>query len=81
MGVERSVTRWYLQRQLILTEIAQLEARLTLSAASITDEESTDAVRGDDTKADVALQNLSQQLAVAQEELKTLGHCPRPMMG
>ncbi|BCL83470.1 hypothetical protein ccbrp13_59350 [Ktedonobacteria bacterium brp13] len=28
MGVERAVTRWYLQRQTILNEIAQLEQRI-----------------------------------------------------
>lgn len=28
MGVERAVTRWYLQRQTILNEIAQLEQRV-----------------------------------------------------
>ena len=28
MGVERAVTRWYVQRQVLLYEIAELEARV-----------------------------------------------------
>jgi hypothetical protein len=79
MGVERSVTRWYLRRQLLLTEITQLEAQLALSSALVTGEGPVDAGHADDTKVD--LKNLSLRLAVVQEELKTLGHCPRPMMG
>jgi hypothetical protein len=79
MGVERSVTRWYLRRQLLLTEMAQLEAQLTPSSVSMTDEELVGAEDGDDAKVD--LTNISLRLAVVQEELKTLGHCPRPMMG
>jgi hypothetical protein len=79
MGVERSVTRWYLRRQLILTEIAHLEARLAPSSVPTADEASGDAVREDTTKGD--LENLRLQLTLAQEGLKALGHCPRPMMG
>jgi hypothetical protein len=77
MGVERSVTRWYLRRQLLLTEIARLEAQLAPSSVSMTDEEPVED--GDDAKVDLTNTNL--RLAMVQEELKALGHCPKPMMG
>ena len=73
MGVERAVTRWYLQRQLILDEIATLEAKLTLSQAqgqTLTERNATPAA-----------EDILQQLAKAQEKLLVLGSCPRPMMG
>nr|HET6905024.1 hypothetical protein [Ktedonobacteraceae bacterium] len=73
MGVERAVTRWYLQRQLILDEIATLEAKLTLSQAqgqALTESNATQAA-----------EEYLQQLAKAQEKLRVLGSCPRPMMG
>ena len=73
MGVERAVTRWYLQRQLILDEIATLEAKLTLAQAqgqTLHESNTTQA----------AVEYL-QQLANAQEKLRILGSCPRPMMG
>lgn len=73
MGVERAVTRWYLQRQLILDEIAALEAKLTLSQAQEQTLNESDATQA-------AVEYL-QQLAKAQEKLRVLGSCPRPMMG
>jgi len=73
LGVERAVTRWYLQRQLILDEIATLEAKLTLSQA----QEQT----LNESNATQAAEEYLQQLAKAQEKLRVLGSCPRPMMG
>ncbi len=73
MGVERAVTRWYLQRQLILDEIATLEARLTDSQA-----QGQTLNERNNTQATV---EYLQQLANAQEKLRALGSCPRPMMG
>ncbi|MEO8953224.1 MAG: hypothetical protein ABI396_14895 [Ktedonobacteraceae bacterium] len=73
MGVERAVTRWYLQRQLILDEIATLEAKLPLSQA----QEQT----LNESNATQAAEEYLQQLAKAQEKLRVLGSCPRPMMG
>lgn len=73
MGVERAVTRWYLQRQLILDEIATLEAKLTLSQAQEQPLNESNATQA-------AVEYL-QQLAKAQEKLRVLGSCPRPMMG
>jgi len=72
MGVERSVTRWYVQRQLIWNEVDQLEAQLAHFSA------------GEAADPQVARENateLQQQLAKAQEKLHLLGACPRPMMG
>jgi hypothetical protein len=73
MGVERAVTRWYVLRQVLQTEIARLEekqGKLSDDGAGQTTivlDESRDAI--------------DQQLVVARERLKALGHCPRPMMG
>ena len=68
MGVERSVTRWHLQRQLILREIASLEERLR----------HLPPVQQAGQNSQAALQ---QQLTAAQEKLRGMGDCPRPMMG
>jgi len=65
MGVERSVTRWYIHRQMILHEIESLERRLHhLPAVGQAEQD-----------------DLKHQLATAQEKLRGLGSCPRPMMG
>jgi hypothetical protein len=68
MGVERSVTRWYLQRQMILNEIASLEERLRRTTRS-----------GQPAQAEQ--ETLQQQLFAAREKLRRLGACPKPMMG
>ena len=68
MGVERAVTRWYLQHQSILNEIAALEAKL----AQVQTE------KPDNTPEQV---DIEQQLTSAQTRLRTLGPCPKPMMG
>ncbi len=69
MGVERAVTRWYVQRQLLLDEITLLETKIALS--------STD----DGATASQVDSDILQKLAQAQEKLRVLGACPRPMMG
>ncbi|GAC1640674.1 MAG: hypothetical protein NVS4B12_02300 [Ktedonobacteraceae bacterium] len=68
MGVERAVTRWYVQRQLLLDEIVLLETKIPPAStdAGVTTEQ-----------ADEMLQKLAQ----AQEKLRVLGACPKPMMG
>jgi len=71
LGVERAVTRWYLQRQLILDEIATLEAKLSQAHGQTLHE----------SNATQAAEDILQQLAKAQEKLRVLGSCPRPMMG
>ena len=67
MGVERAVTRWYVQRQLLLDQIASLEKEI---APSSTD----DGATGQQIET-------RQKLTQAQEKLRVLGSCPRPMMG
>ena len=69
MGVERSVTRWYVQRQLILDEIAALEAKLQPI------KENAQPLSGEDQMA------LKHQIAEAQDKLRLMGSCPKPMMG
>jgi hypothetical protein len=73
MGVERSVTRWYGQQQLILREIASLEERLRHLEQAGQNASQQGGQNGQAT--------LQQQLAVAQEKLRDMGECPRPMMG
>ncbi len=68
VGVERAVTRWYLQRQSIMNEIAALETQL---AAQQTQEKKQEP---DDT-------DIARQLAIARGKLRVLGPCPKPMMG
>ena len=72
MGVERAVTRWYLQRQTILDEIATLKAKL------VVDRQAQEQRPGGDNseQADAEI-----RLVRAQEKLRTLGPCPKPMMG
>ncbi|HLZ60218.1 MAG TPA: hypothetical protein VKR06_24980 [Ktedonosporobacter sp.] len=81
MGVERSVTRWYVQRHIICNEIAQLEAKLSpISTDETIDETSVRADVSSTSMLDTETE-LQQQLAQAQEKLHLLGPCPRPMMG
>ena len=75
MGVERAVTRWYLQRQSILNEIATLEAKLARDRQT---QEQKQGVGNSSERVDAEIR---QQLAKAQEKLRTLGPCPKPMMG
>ncbi len=72
MGVERSVTCWYIQQQAIINEITLLEERLKHVPLS--------NVQTGDT-ADARSAELLLQLARAQEKLNSLGPCPKPMMG
>lgn len=70
MGVERSVSRWYAQRQLILENIKTLETKLaSISVASETQKEPDDVV------------SVQAQLKEAQERLHALGPCPQSLMG
>jgi hypothetical protein len=69
MGVERAVTRWYAQRQLLIYEIASLEAKLAQMQKE---------GQGADSKERLAVE---EQLARTQSKLRASGSCPRPMMG
>ena len=75
MGVERAVTRWYLQRQSILNEIATLEAKLAR------DRQTQEQKQGAGNSSEQVDAQIRQQLANAQQKLRTLGPCPKPMMG
>lgn len=75
MGVERAVTRWYLQRQSILDEIAALEAKL------VGDRQTQEQKQGAGNSSEQVDAEIRQQLAKAQEKIRTLGPCPKPMMG
>ena len=90
MGVERAVVRWYIQRQSLLHEIAQLETQLV--QAQTLEQSSTMSVDITEQTIEVHMveqsQNLTfttdellQQLEKARGKLKTLGPCPKPMMG
>jgi hypothetical protein len=72
MGVERAVTRWYVQRQTLLKEITRLETQL--ASVSTEEQESESKLVQDDT-------SVVQQLVQAQMKLRLLGPCPKPMMG
>jgi hypothetical protein len=76
MGVERSVTYWYIQRQTILNEIASLEAQLKQVSAPLSLTNGQVSAVPDAKGAEFL-----RQLARAREKLKSLGPCPKPMMG
>ena len=69
MGVERAVTRWYVQRQMLLNEIAELEAKLQPAGVDAQKTESKEAAA------------LKLQIAATLEKLRLMGSCPKPMMG
>ncbi len=73
MGVERAVTRWYVQRQTLLEEIARLETQL--ASISTSEQQSEGQPMQEDATSVV------QQLMQAQVKLRLLGSCPKPMMG
>jgi hypothetical protein len=82
VGVERAVTRWYVQRQAILSELAQLETRLAqASAPNVID----NAIQVEDVplseNSNIGIAELQQQLVRTQAKLYALGPCPKPMMG
>ena len=68
MGVERAVTRWYVQRQMLLYEIDSLETKLQqLQTKKQAENEELTAIQ--------------RQLAEARERLRLAGSCPKAMMG
>jgi len=74
MGVERAVTQWYLHRQMILQEIAALEAKLAAQQSLGQEQELS-------SSHEQMNEDVLQQLEDAQVKLRKLGHCPKPMMG
>jgi hypothetical protein len=70
MGVERAVTRWYLQHQHINDQIAVLQAKLEQVYPE-----------GQGPANDVGRADIEKQLEALRLRLRTLGPCPKPMMG
>ncbi|MBV9614687.1 MAG: hypothetical protein JO031_04420 [Ktedonobacteraceae bacterium] len=75
MGVERTVTRWYAQRQSLMEEIVRLEAKIAQPPDVNQKTQDTSAHEA------VDLQSWQEELAKAQKKLRLLGPCPQPMMG
>jgi len=69
MGIERSATRWYLQRLAYESEAASIEAKLS---------EARNNAQGLESK---ELAEFEQQLAQILTRLHRLGPCPKAMMG
>ncbi len=69
MGIERAVTRWYLQRQACQNEITALEAKLTEIRTGGQEPESKERT------------DVENQLVSAQLKFRSLGPCPKAMMG
>ena len=77
MGVERAVTRWYVQRQILLAEITRLEE----GREQILQDAALDPAGKAGAASALSPEAAQVQLAEARKRLKTQGHCPRPMMG
>ena len=77
MGVERAVTRWYLQHQTITNEIAALEAKI----AHIQQMQSEGQASRSKQEREAPEAEAMQQLVDARSRLHRLGPCPKPMMG
>jgi hypothetical protein len=77
MGVERAVTRWYVQRQLLFAEITRLEGALDPILQDVVPEQVEKGGAASEESAEAA----QAQLEEARKRLKTQGYCPRPMMG
>jgi hypothetical protein len=69
MGIERAVTRWYLQRIAYESEVASIEAKLRNEQSNPRRLESKERAE------------FEKQLAQAQTRLQTQGPCPKAMMG
>lgn len=82
MGVERAVTRWYVQRQVILDEIVALQASLMRSQQAATRQLSDEAATSAGTRANAeTIAEIERKLTEAQSRLRELGPCPKTMMG
>lgn len=84
MGVERSVTRWYVRYQQLQNELLQLEKQLAQIENSTTKPASSDEDSVDKKQALSDADNqiaLLQELAGTRKKIQSLGPCPKPMMG
>jgi hypothetical protein len=78
MGIERAVTLWYLHRQMLLQELASLEAQL-LQMRTASEDQAAQS-RSEEGSYNPPLE-IEMQYKRVQERLRNLGPCPRPMMG
>lgn len=69
MGIERTVTRWYLQRVAYEREAASFEAKLGTLQGNEQGFESKERAE------------IEKQLAQVRTKLRRLGPCPKAMMG
>lgn len=67
MGIERSITRWLVQRELLLSEENALKLQIEQAATGSAKKSPT--------------LEIEEALEKTQERLRLLGPCPRPMMG
>ncbi len=81
MGIERTVTLWYLHRQVLLNELAVLEAQLVQLRATSDSEVAQPEVREGASPFPTEYVEIEEQYKRVQERLRDLGPCPRPMMG
>ena len=89
MGIERTVTLWYLHRQTLLQELALLQAQLQQTDPASSSEAGSpgasietleiDRVPTVPLPADRA--EIEQQYKSVQQKLRDLGPCPKAMMG
>jgi len=70
MGVERAVTRWFALRQNIADQVNDLEARLQQQENV---EQPSSSIQERVT--------MEKELASLRARLRSLGPCPKPMMG
>jgi hypothetical protein len=69
MGIERAVTRWYIQRQTYKNEVALLEAKLVDMQTNGQEPERQERAE------------VEEKLAQTEAKLYALGPCPKAMMG
>ena len=83
MGIERSVTLWYLHRQTLLQELASLEAQLLQIHTALCSGEAQPevGVGGVEVGSGAPPAEIEHQYKRVQERLRNLGPCPKPMMG
>ena len=83
MGIERSVTLWCLHSQMLLLELASLEAQLLHIRTTLRSGEAQPEVgMGAAEEGSCAPPaEIERQYKRVQERLRNLGPCPKPLMG
>jgi hypothetical protein len=81
MGIERTVTLWYLHRQILLNELAILADQLVQIRTTSDSEVVQSEARKGTSPFPAECVEIEEQYKRVQERLHNLGPCPRPMMG